>query len=204
MTAQAYPLQWPDGWPRAKYSRESDRRFGSNRITEDPEGMIMRSARKLTMGRARDQLFEELRRLGATICGATAFHMPTRAASMTPASPSISHSRNVSSSWPATASSASPGNMRSLTLAIEAMRQLARHGGDYMMERAFTGFLAIAPPDWKKPWRQVFGIKPDWTGDITQLYGEKARNRHPDAGGSDSLMAELNVAFEEAKRELGV
>ena len=31
---------------------------------------------------------------------------------------------------------------------------------------------------------------------------EKARQRHPDAGGSDTLMAELNVAYEEARREL--
>jgi hypothetical protein len=49
----------------------------------------------------------------------------------------------------------------------------------------------------------VFGIKPDWSGTITELYREKARNRHPDAGGSDSLMAELNVAYAEARRELG-
>ena len=41
------------------------------------------------------------------------------------------------------------GNLRSLTLAIEAMRQLNRHGGGTMMERAFAGFVAIAPPDWK-------------------------------------------------------
>ena len=38
---------------------------------------------------------------------------------------------------------------------------------------------------------------------VTELYREKARLRHPDAGGSDTLMAELNVAYEEACRELG-
>jgi hypothetical protein len=97
------------------------------------------------------------------------------------------------------------GNLRSLTLAISAMRQLERHGGKYMMERAFTGFIAIAPPDWKKSWREVFGIKPsEQPGDIAQLYREKARNRHPDAGGSDQLMAELNVAYQEARQELGL
>jgi hypothetical protein len=95
------------------------------------------------------------------------------------------------------------GNMRSLALVISAMRQMERHGGSYMMERAFNGFIAIAPPGWKKPWRQVFGIKPDWTGDISALYREKARERHPDAGGNDTLMAELNVAYKEARQELG-
>jgi hypothetical protein len=94
------------------------------------------------------------------------------------------------------------GNLRSLGLAIDGMRQLDRHGGRFMLEKAFTGFLAIAPPNWKKPWREVFGIKADWRGDITELYREKARLRHPDAGGNDTLMAELNVAYEEARREL--
>ena len=49
----------------------------------------------------------------------------------------------------------------------------------------------------------MFGIKADLNGDITGFYREKARNRHPDAGGSDTLMAELNVAYEEARQELG-
>jgi hypothetical protein len=95
------------------------------------------------------------------------------------------------------------GNLRTLGLAIEAFRQLERHGGSFMFEKAFTSFLAIAPPNWRKPWREVFGIKPDWTGDIAELYRAKARTRHPDAGGNDTLMAELNVAYEEARRELG-
>ena len=44
------------------------------------------------------------------------------------------------------------------------------------MERAFSDFTAIAPPDWKKPWREVFDVKLDWRGDITALYREKARS----------------------------
>jgi hypothetical protein len=94
------------------------------------------------------------------------------------------------------------GNLRSLELAIDGLRQLERHGGSLMLERAFDGFLALPPPDWKKPWREVFGIKADWHGDIEALYHQKARERHPDAGGSNTLMAELNVAYEEACREL--
>jgi hypothetical protein len=99
------------------------------------------------------------------------------------------------------------GNLRTLTLAVEAMRQLERHGGRMMMKRAFRGFLAITPPNWKKPWRQAFGKPPDWTGtraEIDRTYREKARLCHPDAGGSNTIMAELNVAYEEACHELGV
>jgi hypothetical protein len=57
-----------------------------------------------------------------------------------------------------------------------------------MLEHAFDGFIAIASPDWKKPWREVFGVKADWQGDITKLYlGESPqspsgcwRRRHAD------------------------
>jgi hypothetical protein len=91
-----------------------------------------------------------------------------------------------------------------LTLAIDGLRQMHRHGGDYMMEKAFAGFVALAPPDWKKHWRQVFGVNADWTGDIGALYREKAKIWHSDVGGNDTLMAELNVAYADARRELGV
>jgi hypothetical protein len=51
-----------------------------------------------------------------------------------------------------------------------------------MLKRAFTGFAAITSPDWKKPWREVFGVKADWTGNLTELYRTKARTRHPRCG----------------------
>jgi hypothetical protein len=198
MSAEAFPLQWPEGWPRtAPHRRESDNRFG---------GKVY----GLNMGRTRDQLIAELQRLGA---GSVV--ISTNVALRNDGLP---YATQKQISDPGVAVyfmlkkrpmvmavdryTSVAGNMRSLTLAIEAMRQLERHGGGTMMEHAFTGFAALAPPDWKKPWREVFGVQPDWRGDITALYREKAKNRHPDAGGSDSLMAELNVAFAEAKREM--
>lgn len=196
--AEAYPLQWPDGWPRTgQYRRESDRRFG---------GKVY----GLNMGRVRDQLVDELGRLGAT-----SVVISTNVALRNDGLPYATQ-RQIADPGVAVyfmlkkrpmvmavdRYTSVAGNMRSLTLAIEAMRQLERHGGGTMMERAFTGFAAIAPPDWKKPWREVFGVKSDWTGDITSLYREKAKNRHPDTGGNDTLMAELNVAYAEARNEL--
>jgi len=195
---EAYPLKWPDGWPRTpSHRRENDHRFGGR-------GGI-------TVGRARDRLMDELRLLGATDIVVSS-NVPIRPDGLLYADnkrlddPGIAvyfkfKKKPLVMARDAFISVA--GNLRTLGLAIEGLRQLERHGGSLMLERAFTGFLAIAPPDWKKPWREVFGIKPDWAGDITELYRAKARTRHPDAGGSDTLMAELNVAYEEARRELG-
>ena len=54
MSAEAFPLQWPAGWPGLIPGyRESDRRFRGATYGE------------LTIGRTRDQLLNELKLLGA-------------------------------------------------------------------------------------------------------------------------------------------
>lgn len=194
---EAFPLKWPDGWPRtAPQARISDARF---------------HGRGFTIGRVRDDLINELRLLGTTDIVVSS-NVPTRPDGLLYSDPRRLADPGIAVYFKFKKQQlvmardgfiSVAGNLRSLALAIEGLRQLERHGGGLMLERAFTGFLAIAPPDWKKPWREVFGIKPDWTGDITELYRAKARTRHPDAGGSDTLMAELNLAYEEARRELG-
>jgi len=194
----AYPLQWPQGWPRTpSYRRENDNRFGGRGV--------------ITVGRARDQLMDELRRLGATEI-VVSTNVPVKADGLLYADnkrlddPGIAvyfKFKKKSLVMARDAFTSVAGNLRTLGLAVEHLRGLERHGGSFMFEKAFTSFLAIAPPNWKKPWRRVFGVKPDWQGDVTALFREKARERHPDAGGSDTLMAELNVAYEEARQELG-
>jgi len=195
----AYPLQWPEGWPRTdSHRRVSDQRFHGRTYG-------------LEIGRTRESLLDELRQLGAKEV-VLSTNMPVRQAGLPYANgrlfnkdPGVAAYFTLKKRPLVMARDAYrtvAGNLRSLTMAIEAMRTLKRHGGDMMMERAFTGFAAITPPDWKRPWREVFGVKPDWCGDITALYREKARHRHPDTGGSDTLMAELNVAYEEAVAEL--
>jgi hypothetical protein len=192
---QAFPLQWPGGWPRAKW-RENDGRF---------------HGRGFTMGRVRDDLINELRLLGATGIVVSS-NVPVKADGLLYADnkrlddPGIAvyfKFKNKQMVMARDGFVSVTGNLRSLALAIEGLRQLERHGGSVMLERAFEGFLAIAPPGWMKPWSEVFGVKGDWAGDIADLYREKARTRHTDAGGSDTLMAELNVAYKQARLELG-
>jgi hypothetical protein len=196
---EAYPLTWPEGWPRTAFNRrESDRRFGGSR--------------KLTMGRARDDLIHELRLLGATDIIVSS-NIPTKSDGLPYSEARLIDDPGVAVYFtfkkkPLVMARdgfiSVAGNIRSLTLAIEGLRQLERHGGSHMMEKAFSGFVAIAAPNAKKRWREVFGVKPDWHGDIAALYREKARHRHPDTGGDHAIMAELNNAYEDAKRELGV
>lgn len=200
MSAEAYPLQWPDGWPRHKGQRESDRRFNG------PTYQWNRVYRGLV---------EELTRLGAkNIVVST--NQPIRQDGYPYAQERKIVDTGVAVYFTLKGTAlvmaqdrfwSVIGNMRSLAMAIEGLRQMERHGGGHMMERAFSGFTALTPPDWKKPWREVFGYVKDSAVTPERLradYRDKARDRHPDNGGNDTLMAELNVAYAEAKQELGV
>jgi len=97
-------------------------------------------------------------------------------------------------------------NCRSLGLNISAMRQLKRHGGGVMMDRAFNGFAALPSPNVaSRPWREVLGLTDNMRVDtetIDRCYRVLARKVHPDTGGSHEAMSELNVAREQALREI--
>lgn len=195
MSAEAFPLQWPEGWPRTPPHKRSASRFGKN-LGFNQIGKLQNELRLLGARNVVISSNVPLRQDGLPYASETKrrYDDPGVAVYFILKGKTLSMARDLyNTPWE---------NIRSLILAIDAMRSIERHGGSTMMDRAFSGFAAIAPPDWKKPWRQVFGVQPDWRGDITALYREKARNRHPDAGGSDQLMAELNVAYAEAKREL--
>jgi hypothetical protein len=196
MSAEAYPLQWPEGWPRTPSHKRGASRFGKN-LGFSQIGKLQNELRLLGAQHVVISSNVPLRQDGLPYASETKrrYDDPGVAIYFTLKGKALSMARDVYwTPWE---------NIRSLILAIDAIRSIERHGGSVMMERAFSGFAAIAPPDWKKPWREVFGVKPDWRGDLTSLYLEKARNRHPDAGGSDTLMAELNVAYGEAKQEIG-
>lgn len=191
----AYPLSWPTGWPRTKYyQRESDRRFHG-------------SVYGLTIGRSRDGLLGELARLGAASVVISS-NLRLRQDGLP-----YSDQRRVDDPgvavyftlekrqmvMAADRFQTPEGNMRSLGLAIEAMRQLKRHGGGAMMERAFSGFAALPPP--RSCW-EVLGVAPGSNrAMIERAFRERATTSHPDRGGSNAAMAELNDARDRALRE---
>ena len=56
-----------------------------------------------------------------------------------------------------------------------------------------------------KPWREVLGFKPDAlvTRDmVAARRRELARSAHPDAGGSEDRMAEINAAADRALQDV--
>lgn len=99
-------------------------------------------------------------------------------------------------------------NLRSLALALVAMRALARHGGGTLAGKAFDGFAALPPPAGmkpKRPWWQVLRYSEHEedreflsAAEIEARYRAMAKKLHPDAGGTGEGMAELSDARAEA------
>lgn len=188
---EAYPLEWPEGWPRTPSHKRGSSRFGKN----------------LGFSQIRE-LQDELRRLGAQNVVISS-NVPIRNDGLPYASESRRRyddpgvavyfklkGKNLSMArdryytpWE---------NIRSLVLAIAAIRSIERHGGSTMMDRAFSGFTALPKPE-GADWWDVLQVKKDASRETIEAnFRRLARDRHPDHGGSDALMAELNRARDQA------
>ena len=96
-------------------------------------------------------------------------------------------------------------NMRAIQKTIEAMRGIERWGSKEMLDRAFTGFTALPPPDapiemggpdaLPKPWHHILGVSADaaWS-EIRSAYRERMREA------CDAEKTPINLAYDQAKK----
>lgn len=96
-------------------------------------------------------------------------------------------------------------NLQAIHLVIEARRAELRHGGLHIVKATFTGFAALPAPSSHRSWREVLEINfgSVRVHDIEMAYRKLAKIRHPDTGGTEGAMAELNRARDEALKEIG-
>lgn len=219
--AESYPLQWPEGWPRTPVQRRADGQQFSTR-NYDYAGQGYRGWSAITFDRARRLLVDELDRMKAKSL-VISTNIPVRSdglpysndAKRRVEDPGVAIYFMLKGKQMVMAQDLYnnvPANLRSLGMAIEAMRALERHGGGTMTERAFRGFSALPPPEGEKPrrpWWEVMRYSADPAervilspAEIKARYNTLAKQRHPDAGGSTEEMSELNAALEDAQRDL--
>lgn len=98
-------------------------------------------------------------------------------------------------------------NIHAIAKTIEALRGIERWGSSDMVERSFRGFTALPPPAVTEPpkrhWSSVLDVPVGASlEDIAAARNAMAKKYHPDApGGSDDKMAEINAAYDQAKKE---
>lgn len=204
---EAYPLQWPEGWPRTALDqrdkgyqfKERDNRATTSWVQTKP----------VSFPTARDKLYTELQRLGASHVVVSTNHQPDKYGIPTERSRVQDHGVAVYFQYHGKAMAmacdrfdGAAANMRSLGLAIEAMRQLERHGGGQMMERAFAGFAALPAPGAARQWWDVLEVRRDASIEVIRAnYRRLAVDHHPDKGGAPGRMSEINAAWDQAQRE---
>ncbi len=190
MNATAYPLTWPPGFPRFK-ARE-------------------RGQFKTTLPGALKNVDDSLRRFaadsGKKIEGLVISSNVTLGVQR-PEDPGVS----VWFTWdglqvciPVDRYQSVEANLQAIHHIIEARRVELRHGTLALVRASFTGFKALPAPSKGRHWRDVmhFSSPPLSKAEVDERYRELAREAHPDRGGSNEEMSELNQARAEALKEV--
>ncbi len=198
----SYPLCWPEGWARSRSQR--DGRFLRNKQMPSIMEGLNRVLRELTaMGVSREDVL-------------ISTNVPTRLDGMPRSDQREPNDRGVAVYWRTSQNAPMKcmaidiynrvaDNLCAVAATLEAMRAIERHGGKQVQERSFRGFTALTDGT-QKSWREVLGIPPGAPvvsrDTVESAFRSLARSRHPDSGGSDALMAELNLAREAALKEV--
>nr|MBA4770786.1 J domain-containing protein [Sphingobium sp.] len=194
---QAYPLQWPAGWPRAR--QRVTARF-QQRKSDGWMGQV-------TIAVARERLQRELDLLGAsypTLSTNVELRLDgqPRSDRRDPVDTGAAvyfrlQGKDIAlacDKWDRVAD-----NITAIAKHIEAMRGMDRWGLGTAAQ-AFAGYERLAAPE---HWTEILGLT-KWAtrAGINQAYRSLAQAAHPDRGGSDAAMARLNAARDAALREV--
>lgn len=199
----AYPLQWPEGWPRTKSYQQKN-------------GTFKRDGKWITVSAACERVLLELERLDIgrdDIVIST--NLKTRLDGLPRSDQSEPSDHGAAVYWETKKGTrrvmaidrynAVADNLAAIAATLEAMRAIERHGGAQILDRAFTGFTAIPAPTSTRHWREVIGVPPAERdlSVIRAAYRRRASVSHPDKGGTHEAMTELNKALMQAEKELG-
>lgn len=185
----AYPLQWPEGFPRT--AKRENGQF------------------KTALGAALDNVNKSLRQFGADSGKVVANIVLSSNVSLGaphPDDPGIAawFTWDGETRCIAVDRYVSPqANLQAIHHVLEARRTELRHGTLALVRASMRGFtLALPAPG--MAWWQVLNLPQDCTLDaIDAAYRRLALERHPDRGGSREAMVELNIARDQARKARG-
>lgn len=208
--ARSYPLQWPPGRKRTQYRNEG--RFSSGERTVNSLGNSHINRRAITINEALTRLQNELDRIGAQYVVMSSnleqrLDGLPRSNQSNPLDPGVAVYFRLDDKpfcLPCDTYTQVAQNIAAVAAHIKATRDIERHGVANIAEM-FSGFKALPSPEMQRHWRDVLGFRDARSvsrDDVEVRFRQLARERHPDHGGSDSMMAELNLARARATQEL--
>lgn len=208
MSKQAYPLAWPAGWKRT-----SNRAYG--KFGKRVDNGNWKQLREVSVGDGIERILREMQALGISrgdIVIST--NMPIRLDGLPRSDAKAPSDPGAAIYWQERGKpmrcmavdryTRVADNLAAIAATLEAMRAIDRHGGAEILDRTFTGFLAL-PEKASQPWRDVLGIEPDGsvnTASVELRYRELVKIHHPDVGGNEEIFRRITEARDNAKREL--
>lgn len=202
MSVAAYPLQWPAARPRRAAALRKTGRFGSTQSNGS-----YRAFGDLTVAKAVDRLRYEVTRAGGTHLVISTnielrqdgFPRSDRRAPDDPGAAAYFQLAGKPICMPCDTYTEVAQNIAAIAAHIEATRAIERHGVASMSEM-FAGFVALPPP--RDAW-EILGVRRGASrAEIEKAFRAAAVRNHPDRGGSNAAMAEVNAARESLLREV--
>ncbi|MGB1763773.1 DnaJ domain-containing protein [Alloalcanivorax xenomutans] len=197
MTTAAYPLHWPDSWPRT------------------PRHRVDRSRFKVSPNAARENMLDEIQRLvgrdryrrdGVIISTNMRLRQDgepyTRQGSVEDCGVAVYFQyRGRPMVFACDRWDRIHDNMQSIAKTIEALRGIERWGASDMMERAFTGFQAL--PSTASAWWMVLQVDHNASPEqVRSAYLRARKESHPDHGGTTAKFRAVQQAWEQYQEAL--
>jgi hypothetical protein len=193
-----HPLAWPMGWKRAQ------RRIPSTFSTKQS------ADRRLSVFAAIQRLEQQLDLLGArnpTLSTNVSLRLDGRPRSdeepRDPGAAVYFSFKGKATVFACDRYTRVADNIAAIAAHIDALRRIDRYGVG-SLEQALAGYKAL-PADSAADWRAVFGFPADSRPTIDQVedaFYAMAKERHPDKGGTEEGMQQINRAREFAYAEL--
>lgn len=199
---EAYPLAWPDGWRRVPASERRHGRFGvSVQRYRDDGTPSWKSKTELSISQGTKRVLEALSLMGFDDSVVISSNLQLRNDGLPRSGQRAPLDPGVCVYWgngrrrrciAVDQYQKIADNLAAIAATLEAMRAIERHGGAAILDRAFTGFVALPAPE--QPF-QVLGVPATATRDeIETAHGRLAMKHHPDRGGDSEQMARINAA----------
>lgn len=218
----AYPLTWPAGWRRIQESQRAAASFGRQeavyRDDRGADGISRRvhaynTKKRLSVADAIDRVLLALDRMGCSRdLVVVSTNVPVRLDGLPRSGAAEPKDPGAAVYWRVDYGRATrcmaidrytrvADNLAAIAGTLEAMRSIERYGGASILDRAFTGFQALAAPE--QDW-QVLELEgpPRSRADVMEAYRRLASKHHPDKGGDAATMARINSARDRLLEEL--
>jgi hypothetical protein len=184
VTVTAYPLHWPQGFPRAKVRERGSFKTTLAGALDNVQGSLRRFAS------------DSGRKLETVVMSSNVTLGASR-----PADPGVA----VWFTWDGLGVCIAvdryqtvEANLQAIHHIIEARRTELRHGTLALVRASFAGFLALPAPTGQN-WWQVLGVQQGATAEaIKAAYRKLAAEHHPDRGGDSARMAAINMAYQQS------